>query len=432
VIGENRLVKITDGVYNIAEYTYDALGRRIEMKVYDSGQVDSVTRYYYNNNWQVLAETDYDSTGPTETQLRDYIYGNYIDEVLIMTDDSNAEHYYGHDHIFSVVTLIEPDGDVEERYEYDAYGKPYFYSDAFVLLSPQESAYNNTVLFAGYRHDPEADKYHVRHRDYGYYTGRFLQQDPFGIVPNAVGPNVFATTTQYQDGANLYEYARSMPTARLDPMGLYWAGPLQAECGDKRLMYDVAKTFYVTSQPWRAMLDGWFYETIKSPVEYIGDEHAVNKDIKANSGFQELMEAWVAKNYAKAELYESDHWDVNRDSIFWEYYYPFAHAGGAQAYDDAMDFIGSYTATIKHKWQGSNCNVNTTVEIKNTTSWESACRTFKALGGKFHNFANHEQKKGPCLEDYYSQRSYGGNLVQTYRFRVENIPINKRCALCKW
>jgi len=69
------------------------------------------TRYYYNNNWQVLAETDYDSTGPTETQLRDYIYGNYIDEVLIMTDDSNAEHYYAHDHIFSVVALIEDDGD---------------------------------------------------------------------------------------------------------------------------------------------------------------------------------------------------------------------------------------------------------------------------------------------------------------------------------
>jgi YD repeat-containing protein len=111
VIGENRQVKITDGVYNIAEYTYDALGRRIEMKTYDSGEVDSTTRYYYNNNWQVLAETDYDSSGPTETQLRDYIYGNYIDEVLIMTDDSDAEHYYGHDHIFSVVTLIEPDGD---------------------------------------------------------------------------------------------------------------------------------------------------------------------------------------------------------------------------------------------------------------------------------------------------------------------------------
>ena len=90
---ENRLVKITDGVYNIAEYTYDALGRRIEMKTYDSGEVDSTTRYYYNN-WQVLAETDYDSTGPTETQLRDYIYGNYIDEVLIMTDDSDAKHYY--------------------------------------------------------------------------------------------------------------------------------------------------------------------------------------------------------------------------------------------------------------------------------------------------------------------------------------------------
>ena len=40
----------------VAEYTYDALGRRIEKKdIVDSSKT---TRYYYNNGWQVLTETD--------------------------------------------------------------------------------------------------------------------------------------------------------------------------------------------------------------------------------------------------------------------------------------------------------------------------------------------------------------------------------------
>jgi RHS repeat-associated protein len=221
---ENRLVKITDGVYNIAEYTYDALGRRIEMKVYDNGEVDSVTRYYYNNNWQVLAETDYDSTGPTETQLRDYIYGNYIDEVLIMTDDSDAKHYYGHDHIFSVVTLIEPDGDVEERYEYDAYGKPTI-SNAGFTQTYDTSQFGNPYMFTSRCVDSlDSDDLQLqynRNRYYDYHTGRWLTHDPLGIVPNGyVGNTAFIPTVQYGESRNIYEYVQSNPVLLVDARGL--------------------------------------------------------------------------------------------------------------------------------------------------------------------------------------------------------------------
>ena len=72
-----------------------------------------------NPNWQVLGQ--YDVTG-SETLDKNFIYGNYIDEVVIMTDGTDY-HYYGHDHLFSPVALIEADGDIVERYEYDAYGK---------------------------------------------------------------------------------------------------------------------------------------------------------------------------------------------------------------------------------------------------------------------------------------------------------------------
>ena len=97
---ENRLTSIEDDQQNlVAEYTYDALGRRIE-KI--AGGV--TTRYYYDG-WRVLTEVE----GGTS---KDFVYGNYLDEVLIMIDSSGDDHYYDHDHLFSPVALIADDGTI--------------------------------------------------------------------------------------------------------------------------------------------------------------------------------------------------------------------------------------------------------------------------------------------------------------------------------
>ena len=75
---------------------------------------------YYNDKWQVLTEIEDDEEDTVE---RDFVYGNYIDEVLMMVVDDTDTYYYAHDHLYSPVALMESDGDVVERYEYDAYGK---------------------------------------------------------------------------------------------------------------------------------------------------------------------------------------------------------------------------------------------------------------------------------------------------------------------
>ena len=66
---ENRIVKITDSVNDIAYYSYDALGRRVR-------KIDSIasqTRlYYYNDNWQVLEEW----SGSCDNEFA-YVYGGY-------------------------------------------------------------------------------------------------------------------------------------------------------------------------------------------------------------------------------------------------------------------------------------------------------------------------------------------------------------------
>ena len=73
---ENRIVKITKDGNDIGEFAYDALGRRIEKK--DLVDSNNTRHYYYNNDWQVLAETN-----ESGTLKAWYAYGNYIDEVLM-------------------------------------------------------------------------------------------------------------------------------------------------------------------------------------------------------------------------------------------------------------------------------------------------------------------------------------------------------------
>ena len=65
---------------DVALFAYDALGRRIEKTDSIASQT---TYYYYNDQWQVLAEYNGSSFGNL------YVYGNYIDETLRMNDGEN-------------------------------------------------------------------------------------------------------------------------------------------------------------------------------------------------------------------------------------------------------------------------------------------------------------------------------------------------------
>jgi len=98
---ENRITKITRGGNDIAEFAYDALGRRIKKRdcVGDTNNV-----YYYNDNWQVLCE--YDDAG---TPQRWFAYGNYIDEPVLMSENFTLWSYMRHlvqDHLHSVATVV--------------------------------------------------------------------------------------------------------------------------------------------------------------------------------------------------------------------------------------------------------------------------------------------------------------------------------------
>ena len=209
---ENRLLKIkkSNDTVTVVEFTYDALGRRIEKK--DSITSANTRRYYYNYNWQILSE--FDGSGGYK---KSYIYGNYIDEVLmsVVSAIASTHKYYLHDHLSSPVALTDNDGVVVERYEYDAYGKCYILEPNFAPDPDGKPDVGNPFMFTGRELDildnGNLKIQYNRNRYYDYYTGRWLTHDPLGYI----------------DGMNLYEYVGSEPTGNLDAFGTYMiASPL--------------------------------------------------------------------------------------------------------------------------------------------------------------------------------------------------------------
>jgi RHS repeat-associated protein len=236
IMCENRIVKITKDAGDVAKFTYDALGRRVEKQDCKAGA--NTRRFYHNYKWQVLSEYD-----GSNNYVQSFVYGNYIDEVLMMDDASSAaecDYYYLHDHLYSPTVLLMDLGagnyGIGERYEYDAYGSAHIYTGAGadsewftsddVEASPTASAKGNSYLFTGRRLDildgGSLKIYYYRNRYYDPVTGRFLTHDPLGITPNGgVAANRFESQTQYANGLNAYEYVRSMPLTRTDPYGLW-------------------------------------------------------------------------------------------------------------------------------------------------------------------------------------------------------------------
>jgi RHS repeat-associated protein len=103
-------------------------------------------------------------------------------------------------------SIAKADGTITERYEYDAYGKPYILDADYTVDGSSDIA--NPYLFTGRQLDTlDSGGFLIQYsraRYYDYETGRWYQRDPLGYV----------------DGMGLYEYVRSMSHMAVDPFGL--------------------------------------------------------------------------------------------------------------------------------------------------------------------------------------------------------------------
>jgi len=224
----NRPIELRVASYGgvIAVYTYDAMNRRVRKNVGSGGLPGDVpngtTDYIYMGNQVMEDRNPFGGGGSTDTPIRQYAWGTYIDECIQLTTLAvlgpqslpAGAYYLLQDLLYRAVALTNASGAIVEAYDTDAYGNTLIFTGPgadgvwFTDDDVQSSYGANEIIFCGYRYDPESELYYVRNRTYNPVLGRWVQRDPIG----------------YAGGVNLYEYVGGQAVLVPDSSGL-WPGP---------------------------------------------------------------------------------------------------------------------------------------------------------------------------------------------------------------
>jgi RHS repeat-associated protein len=186
---------------NFLWFGFDPLGRCVKRWV---GSVTGVpvgsnsTTYYYYDGWNMVQEGQSATTAD-----RSYVHGGRVDEIVAsQVGGLWYNHHYDAQGNCIMLTAGMPPGAIQEQYDYDAFGFPYFYNaNGNTLLSLPRTRF----LFTGREWLSDLRIYDYRARQYQPELGRFLQPDP----------KEFAAGDY-----NIYRYCHNDPVNKSDPTGL--------------------------------------------------------------------------------------------------------------------------------------------------------------------------------------------------------------------
>ncbi len=181
VVSRNTLGVVLSEV----SYGYDALNRRISV---DNGSGAVYTSYLGETAWG-----DYDAQG---NLLSQYLPGNRLDELLARNQPDQGPAWYLADRLGSTRALIDQNGVLLSRLQYDSFGN---------ILSESNAAAGDRFKFTGREFDGDTGLYYYRARSYDPLTGEFVNQDPLGFAAG---------------DTNLQRYAGNDPINNTDPLGL--------------------------------------------------------------------------------------------------------------------------------------------------------------------------------------------------------------------
>ena len=172
-------------------YDYDPFGRRIR------AIEDTTNRYFIYDGLDCIAELD-STGGVTKTYVRGAGLGGGIGDIVAAWSMVDGQWlYFSYNHRGDVVTVTRPDGNVTNRFEYDAFGAP---------LNPGPGTLRR-VGFSSKEYDAKSGLSYYGFRYYDAQSGRWISKEPSGL-----------------DGPNLYWRVLNNAIVTCDIYGLFGTG----------------------------------------------------------------------------------------------------------------------------------------------------------------------------------------------------------------
>ena len=241
--------------------------------------------------------------------------------------------YYHRDEQLSTTFITGGHGDVQNSYQYDAFGIP---------LETTEQL-NNRIRYTGQQYDELTEQYYLRARYYNPVAGRFMQEDVY-----------------QGDGLNLYAYCGNNPVVYYDPSGYYTAlgnlftdSVIETKGNSTDLKIAILKMITgdadisdatVGSHQAQHLIPNEFRNNIAVSVSGYQVDHALNGilDINRNSSTPGALDNFLRNYNVSAENMEF--YISNKTQHGW--------APGTSFYHGAYnEYVGSRLAQLDEKYQ---------------------------------------------------------------------------------